>query len=81
MLPSSALPPSGAGEFSCPYMVKQGPQIIVFYVCGEHVLGIMNLLSSQAGRWSHVTTVLFFGACLVLLSHGFVVEKTAWLCG
>ena len=47
MLPSS-LPPSGlAGEFSCPYMVRLGPPIIVFYVCREHVLGIINLLSSM----------------------------------
>ena len=30
MLPSSAPPPDKGGEFSCPYMVKLGPQITVF---------------------------------------------------
>ena len=30
MLPSSALPPGWAEEFSCPSMVKLGPQIVVF---------------------------------------------------
>ena len=30
MLPSSAPPPSWAGEFSCPYMVKVGPQTTFF---------------------------------------------------
>ena len=34
------------GEFSCPYLVKLGLQIIVFGVCRKHVLGIINLLSS-----------------------------------
>ena len=31
MLPSSRPPPGWAGESSCPYMVKLGPQIIVFF--------------------------------------------------
>ena len=34
------------GEFSCPYLVKLGLQIIVFGVCRKHILGIINLLSS-----------------------------------
>ena len=34
MLLASA-PPSWAGEFSCPYLVKLGPQIVVVYVCRE----------------------------------------------
>ena len=50
MLPSSTSPPSWAGEFSYLYMAKLGPQIIIIiiiiYVCREHVLGIINLLSS-----------------------------------
>ena len=46
MLSSSVSPPGWAGEFFCPYVVKLGLQIIVFYVCGEHILGIINLLSS-----------------------------------
>ena len=37
MFPSSVCPPGWAGESSCPYMVKLGPQII-FYVCRERVL-------------------------------------------
>ena len=45
-LPSSTPPPGWAREFPSPYMVKLGPQIIVFYVCREHVLGIINLMSS-----------------------------------
>ena len=45
-------PSSGwAGGFSCLYMVKLGLQIIVFYVCREHVLGTMNLLSSLGRMW------------------------------
>ena len=35
MFPSSAPPPGCAGEFACPYMVKLGPHIIVFYVYRE----------------------------------------------
>ena len=65
MLPSSLPPPGLAGEFSCPYMVKLGPPIIVFPVCREHVLGIFELLSS------HVTIVLWWGACLLLLLQFF----------
>ena len=34
MLPSSVPPPGWAGEFSCLYMVKLGPQITVF-MCAE----------------------------------------------
>ena len=48
---SSAPPPGWAGEFSCPYMVKLSPQIIVFYVCRKHVPGIINLLSSLDRMW------------------------------
>ena len=32
MLPSLVPPPGKAGEFSWPYMVMQGPQIIMLYV-------------------------------------------------
>ena len=31
MLPSSTSPPGWAGEFSCLYMAKLGPQIIIFF--------------------------------------------------
>ena len=53
MLPSSTSPPGWAGEFSYLYMAKLGPQIIIIiiYVCREHVLGIINLLSSLGRMW------------------------------
>ena len=72
MLPASAPPPGWAGEFSCPCVVKLGPHI-VFYVCREHVLGIITLLSSLGWLcvschhcfivWGHVSCF----CCLVLL--------------
>ena len=42
---SSTPPPDWAQEFSCPCVIKLGPQIC-FHVCREHILGIINLLSS-----------------------------------
>ena len=54
------------GEFSCPYLVKLGLQIIVFGVCRKHVLGIINLLSSLGKMLFYC-----FGACLMLLLHEF----------
>ena len=82
MLLSAASPPGSAGGFSCPYMVKLGPQISVFHVFREHSLEIINLLSSL-GRmwvschhcfiaWGHVSRF----CCMVLL-----LSKPAWLCG
>ena len=41
----------GAGEFSCVCVVKLRPQSIVFYVCREHVLGSLDLLSSRGRMW------------------------------
>ena len=59
---SSLVPPPGwAGEFSSPWVVKLGSQIIVFNVCREHVLGIINLLSSLGRMW---------GSC----HHCFIVQ-------
>ena len=81
MFLTSAAPPGWVGEFSCPYMVKLGSQIMVFYVCREHILGIMNLLSSL-GRmwvsWHHCFIVLGYVlcfCCMVLL-----LSKLAWFC-
>ena len=70
MLPPSAPSPGWAEEFSCLYMVKLSPQIIVFYVCKEHALGIINLLSSLGG--SHAAIVLWFGS----MFHASI----AWFC-
>ena len=69
-------PPGWAGEFSRPYMVKLGAQIIVFYVCREHALGIINLLSSD-GQDVSLMAPLFYclGACLVLLLPGFIAKQ------
>ena len=77
MVPSSTLPPIWTKEFSCPYMVKLGPQIIVFFcVCSKRVPGTIKLLSSLPRMWvscHHCFIVL--GACLGLLFHGFVDKQ------
>ena len=88
MLPSSAPPPGWAGGFSCPCVVKLGPQVIVFYVCREHVQGIINLLNSLAGCGSQAPVALLFGGmspasvawfyCQASLL-GFVVKNTCFL--
>ena len=61
MLPSSAPPAGLAGEFSCPFMVKLGLQMILSFVCREHVVGIINLLSSLGTTWVLHHIVLLFG--------------------
>ena len=38
-MPLASAPPGWAGEFSCPYLVKLGPQIVVVYVCRENEVG------------------------------------------
>ena len=68
-------------------MVKLGLHIIVFNVYREHVIGIMNLLSSMGRMWVlffffvGLTSPFFcfccFGACFVLLLHGFVAKEIA----
>ena len=55
-----------------PFSVKLGPQMIVFYVCREHVLRIINLLSSLGRMWSHATIVSLFG--------GMPRASAAWFC-
>ena len=75
-------------EVSCSCLVQLGSQIIVFYVCGEHVLGTIKPLSSL-GRmsvsyhhcfifWEHV---LWFHRMVLLVSKllGFVVKQTHFL--
>ena len=83
MLPSSALPTGWAEEFSCPWVVNLGPQIIVFYVFRECILGIINLLSSLGGMWvSCVHCFIVLGACLMLPLPGFVAKQAGlvlWL--
>ena len=57
--------------------------IIIFYVCREHVLGVINLLNSLVRLWvscHHCFIVL--RVCLVLLLHGFVTKRAClilWL--
>ena len=61
-------------------VVKLGPQVTVFHVCREHVLGTVNLVSSLGRYGSHAAIVLLFTARLLLPLHGFVT-KPAWFCG
>ena len=83
VLPSSGPPPGWAGEFSCPYMVHLGPQIIVVsYVCREHVLGIINLLSALGKWWASCHP------CFIALGHVscfcymvLLLRKPAWFYG
>ena len=67
-----------AGQFSCPCMVKLGPQISAFHVCKEHVLEPLIYWPHWIGCGSHATTVLWFrGFCYMVL----LLSKAAWLCG
>ena len=52
---------------------QAGPQIIVFYVCREHVLGIFNFLSSLGRIWG--SCCHFGGMSPVLLLHDFVAKQ------
>ena len=88
MLLSSAPPPGWAGGFSCSCVVKLGPPVIGFYVCREHIQGIINLLNSLAGCGSQATIVLLFGGmsrasvawfCYQASLLGFVVKNTCFL--
>ena len=72
MRPPPAPPLGRTGEFYYPYVVKPGPQITVFYVCGERVLGVPNSLSSLAGCGPHVS--------IVVLSGGMPRASVAWCC-
>ena len=71
MLSSVAPPPGWAGEFSCPCVVKLGPQAIVFSV-QQHVLGITDFLSSP-GR------IFLVLGHPVLPLHGFVAKQACLL--
>ena len=53
-------------------MVKLGPQVIVFPGCREHVLGIINLVSSLGRMW--VSCHHCFIACSMS------VASIAWFC-
>ena len=48
-------------------MVKCSLQIIVFHVCREHILGVINLLSSLTSMW------VSCHPCLIV--WGFVAKK------
>ena len=73
MLPSSAPSSGWAEEFSCCYMFKLGSQIIVFYVCREHVLVIINLLSSVGRMWVSCQHCFIAG--------GMFHASVTWFCG
>ena len=79
MLPSFGPPPGWAGEFSSPYMVKEGPQIIVLCVQRAHPRD--RYLTELAGQDVGLTSPLFYclRACLILLSHGFVAKQARFL--
>ena len=77
MLSSTVPPPGWAEAFSCPYMSRLGPQIIVYPVCREHVPGIINLLSSLGRMW--VSPLCCLGSCLMLPLHGFVAKQACSL--
>ena len=67
---------------SCPYMVKLGPQITSFHGWREHVLGLINLLSSLAGCGPHATLFYCVRAGPGLLLNGFVAKPAClvlWL--
>ena len=56
-------------------------KLLVFYVCREHILGVINL-PSWVGCGSPATIVLLFGACLLLLLQSFVAKQAClvlWL--
>ena len=53
-----------------------------FLMCAENMSqGSLTYCTHWAGRRSHAAVVLSFGACLMLLLHGFVLSKPAWFCG
>ena len=52
------------------FELSSSHKLLFFYVCREHVLGIINLLSRMGG--SHATTVLLFWG----MSHA----SAAWFC-
>ena len=82
MFLTSAPPPGWVGDFSCPCMVKLGSQIVVFYVCREHIPGIMNLLNSLGRMWVSPHRCPIVLGRLVLLLHGFVAKHVClvlWL--
>ena len=85
---SSVLPPGWAGELSHPRVVKLGLQTVVFSVCRENVLGIINLLSSLGMMWvsCHHCFIVWghvpcFCCMILLLSKllGFVIKQTCSL--
>ena len=83
LLPTSAPSPGCRRDFSRPYRVKLGPQIIVLHVCREHVLGISNFLSSLGSLWvSRHHCVIVLGSGPMLLLPGFIAKPAClvlWL--
>ena len=77
----SSSPRVGKGVFLS-LRVKLGSQTVDFYVCAEHVLVVINFLSSL-GRTELIPPLFYcLGAHLMLLLHGFVAKQTSlvlWL--
>ena len=72
----------GQESFLVPTWSSQVHKFIVFYVYREHFLGIINLLSSLSRIWVIPSLFYCFGACLMLLFHGFVAKQAClvlWL--
>ena len=80
MLPSSAPPPGGAGSSLLATWSGQVHKVLFSYVCREHVLGIINLLSSLGRIWVSchdcfiVLGHVWCFCCLVLLLSVFSFE-------
>ena len=73
-------PPDWAGEVSCLCVVKLCPQNIVFYVCREHVLGIIDLLSSLGRMWGschHCFIAAGYVPCFSCMA--LLLSKPAWV--
>ena len=74
----SSSPRVGKGVFLS-LRVKLGSQTVDFYVCAEHVLVVINFLSSL-GRTELIPPLFYcLGACLVLLPPGFVPKQACLL--
>ena len=80
LLPSSVPPPGWAGEFSCLYMVKLGPQITVF-MCAESMFQ-GSVTTGLTGRVEVSCHYCFIGLGRVLCFCGVILllSKGAWFC-
>ena len=76
MLPSSTSPPGWAGEFSCLYMVKLGPQIIIIII----ILCIQRACPRDHELTELVRQDVGLMSPLLLLFGGMSCASVAWFC-